>query len=506
MICRYVTVASLLLAAIAQAAESDWLEGNQSGTDGATRDYYNRAAGLAWNRFMGDWRDRDGTAHGPAPFSIAEVTDDDTGKFVSWDVTDLVIGWRRRQFPQQGFFLRAVSDSGDIHFYSRQHGQKVWRPQLDVVIGNETHRLDASADTFLTPSTYRSQGLGDHLRVSAAPDHTLLRFDWSKITTDAPIEKATLRLYSDRQYGSATIGVFRCQQSHDAEPSQPIVGVAWEYPGDREIESDPSVLFAADFEDPAWADRWSVAEIKRVIDTVADDDQRKFEPLRGKALRVRIARGANGALNTLWKFAERNEQEPTESYFRYYLRLADDWNQTIQGGKLPGFSGTYGVTGWGGRRSFGDRGWSARGLFQPTIPAGNNPLAGTTPIGTYCYHADMESRYGTNWLWQIGYRGYLENNRWYCIEQHVKLNTPGKNDGILRAWVDGRLAFEKKDIRFRNNDRLKIEQVWMNVYHGGTRPSPHDQHVFIDQVVIADRYIGPMRQEGESVETILRSQ
>ena len=37
----------------------------------------------------------------------------------------------------------------------------------------------------------------------------------------------------------------------------------------------------------------------------------------------------------------------------------------------------------------------------------------------------------------------LENNRWYCIEQHVKLNTPGQSDGVLRGWVDGRLAFER---------------------------------------------------------------
>lgn len=48
------------------------------------------------------------------------------------------------------------------------------------------------------------------------------------------------------------------------------------------------------------------------------------------------------------------------------------------------------------------------------------------------------------------------------------------------------------DLRFRLTDKLKIEQVWMNLYHGGMTPSPHDQHVFIDNVVIAKSYIGPM--------------
>ncbi len=48
-----------------------------------------------------------------------------------------------------------------------------------------------------------------------------------------------------------------------------------------------------------------------------------------------------------------------------------------------------------------------------------------------------------------------------------------------KAWAD--------------TEALKIEQVWMNVYHGGTKPSPYDQHLYIDNVVIARKYIGPRR-------------
>ena len=162
--------------------------------------------------------------------------------------------------------------------------------------------------------------------------------------------------------------------------------------------------------------------------TGSDDPERKFEPLQGK-LRVKIAEGATGALNTLFKFGKETGKEPEDIYFRYYLRLGDNWNQTLQGGKMPGISGTYGVAGWGGRKSDGRNGWSARRSFGLSIPA-DNPLGGLHPIGTYCYHADM----------------------------------------------------------------LKIEQVWMNVYHGGKKPSPYDQHLFLDNVVIAKQYIGPIRQ------------
>ena len=37
----------------------------------------------------------------------------------------------------------------------------------------------------------------------------------------------------------------------------------------------------------------------------------------------------------------------------------------------------------------------------------------------------------------------------------------------------------------------KIEEIWINSYHGGTDVSPYDQHMYIDNVVIARSYIGP---------------
>jgi hypothetical protein len=250
------------------------------------------------------------------------------------------------------------------------------------------------------------------------------------------------------------------------------------------------VLFFADFAGEDWRREWSQSGGQ--VDVIDADPERKFEPLLGRGLRVRIGEGTHTALNFTWKFQQTAGGEPDEAYFRYYLRLGDDWNQTVQGGKMPGFSGTYGVAGWGGRKSDGSNGWSARGAFHPSIPDGN-PLAGTHPIGTYCYHAEMPGTYGEIWLWQRDYRGFLVTNRWYCVEQHAKLNTPGESDGVLRAWIDGRPAFEKTQLRFRNNPQLRVEQVWMNVYHGGREPSPHNQHLYIDHVVIARKYIGPLQ-------------
>ncbi len=102
----------------------------------------------------------------------------------------------------------------------------------------------------------------------------------------------------------------------------------------------------------------------------------------------------------------------------------------------------------------------------------------------------MRGKYGDNWVWDgSGFPG-LANNRWYCIEQYVKMNTPGKNDGVLRGWVDDNLVFEKTDVRMRDVDKLKIETVWINVYHGGTWTARNDQHLFIDDVTIGPTRIG----------------
>lgn len=249
----------------------------------------------------------------------------------------------------------------------------------------------------------------------------------------------------------------------------------------------PDVVFKCDFESDTWFRQWDAAKSPKRTQLVLSDPNRKFEPLRGRALRVRVDRGGHYGLSLAFPFQKRLGYEPEEVYFRYYLRFADDWKPK-RGGKLPGFGGTYGRAGWGGRPVDGTDGWSARGLFS-------GQKDGRTPIGFYCYHMQMKGRYGSNWRWDCDGLGLLENNRWYCIEQYVKLNTPTLGDGELRGWVDGRLAFEKTDVRLRSVDTLRIECVWINVYLGGTWTAESDHHLYLDDVVISKRAIGPLKEE-----------
>ena len=260
-------------------------------------------------------------------------------------------------------------------------------------------------------------------------------------------------------------------------------GLAARYPGDRGITSDSGVICATGFESGSWRLKWSGGE-RPTVRVVTEDAPRRFEPWQDAALRIAVLAGEHYGASLQYEFKPRIGYEPEDIYFRYYLRLGDDWDPQ-RGGKLPGIGGTYGRGGWGGRPSDGRNGWSARGQF-------NGRREGRTPVGFYCYHADMKGKYGASWIWQRDGLGYLENNRWYCIEQYVKLNTPGANDGVLRGWVDGKPAFEKTDVRMRDVAELKIECIWINVYHGGQWSAPSDDHLFIDNVVIAREYIGPM--------------
>lgn len=244
-------------------------------------------------------------------------------------------------------------------------------------------------------------------------------------------------------------------------------------------------LFACDFDgdDPVSSfDRVSHA---RRFEVVADPDRPA-----NRVLRINLARGDHygGSLSVLTR--RHLPEEPTTLYFAYRLRLGADW-APAQGGKLPGFGGTYDRAGWGGKPSDGANGWSARGQWFMD-------RQGAVPIGSYVYHADMvdEGRtYGVGMPWDAA----LRRERWYTIEQEITLDSiddadggeRGAGDGRLRAWVDGALVFDREDLHLRDTDTLRIERVWLNIYHGGKQPAPADMHLMIDDVVIH-----PARPEG----------
>ncbi|MHC4957286.1 MAG: DNRLRE domain-containing protein [Planctomycetota bacterium] len=462
---------------------ADWAEGTMDEDDGATRDYYNRIVKLAWKNELGDWADRDDVEQGANPYATASAPDDGDEGVVEWDVTELVQRWVSGDFPNRGFYIKGRS--GSFRFHSRESADAAKHAKL-VVDGVEQPLL---ADTFLSQSTF--QGFGDDVKLIVSDDNpTLLRFDLSGIAGGTTILEAKLTLVSFEEHGDFEADIHRCSQSHEEPDDGPLYGVSQGYPADADIEDHSDVYMVARFEDANWGAKWTDNADYASIEPIAVDDTNNFVALQGKALRVMIYGGDSLGCDLRWDFEDETGSEPEQAYFRYYLRFSQSW-QPEEGGKLPGFAGTYGVAGWGGRQSNGDDGWSARGLYRIGAPVGN-PLHDLIPIGNYVYYADMDGIYGEHEVWSRGYRGYLERDRWYCIEQYVKLNNGTEFDGILRGWVDGQLAYQWEGLRFRHVNTLKIQRVWMNFWHGGTAKAPQDMAAFIDNVVISKSYIGPI--------------
>lgn len=58
------------------------------------------------------------------------------------------------------------------------------------------------------------------------------------------------------------------------------------------------------------------------------------------------------------------------------------------------------------------------------IEAGMCPNGTSGPYDSCAYHPNMAS---VN----------LNDNQWYCLESHIKMNTPGQPDGLIEMFVDG---------------------------------------------------------------------
>lgn len=87
---------------------------------------------------------------------------------------------------------------------------------------------------------------------------------------------------------------------------------------------------------------------------------------------------------------------------------------------------------------------------------------------------------GTAFWWELGDRkGVLTPNRWYRIDKIMSINTPGKRDGWIRAYIDGVQVAKVEKLRWRNPGpylvtalhgvptTLGIASVWANFYQGG---------------------------------------
>lgn len=485
------------LAAMVALCSPAVAQGLSDGPAGMTCHYFAIDGKMSWTQQGGDWVDRDGTLHGSKAHTATSVPAA-AGMPVTLDVGGVLSGdaVSPKGGGQLALLLRKPGGRGIVAFHAREAADTLSRPSLALRLrSGATRTLTPVADTFLDCSTRKSLGGSEQLKLSDV-QNVLLVFDLGQISRGDILE-ANLTLIAARLWGRADgqIEVFRAvlPGQADASPAAAAAsGLADKFPGDRGLQDDPAVLFAARFEGSEPNEGWTTFGRKSLVELVAAPNPQGFRPLQGQALQVKLLPKQNLGLDLRFDFMKALGAEPEEAYLRYYLMLGKDFVPDVDGGKLPGLAGTYNKAGWGMRPADGSNGWSIRGGFAKSGAA----TAGkpTVSIGSYAYHADADGPSGQFWGWNLGPTGRLENGRWYAIEQYVRMNTPGRRDGVFRAWIDGVLAFERTDLRFRDIDAIRIENAWFDVYHGGTAKPPREMSLYIDNVVIAREYIGPMRQ------------
>lgn len=458
------------------------------GDSGVTCDYWNTGAQIPWRKRGGDWLDAGGTSQGSVPFAKTVVNDVDKVFPVDLDVTKLVQGWSSAA-TYRGMMLRVVPGeaSGTINISSREGSQA---PVLNLQYNDgTTASAVAQADSNIDCSTV--YGIGKRTSMSVAPSQSIvLSFNVPRRTD---VKYASLRVTTTAQYGNTSVGVYQLRGPDTGQAIPVQQGIAAGYPSDRGIETNPDVVWVERFEQSNFLQRWGYSSVPSdwTAEVISSDTANGFQPLDNSAYRVRINSGTNWGASPVLKTQLAMGQQPDQLYFRYYLRLGSNYMNTPDGGKLPGLSGDTSLAGNGGRPVNGTNGWSLRGSFLPTTDAAN-PAYPRVVLGTYAYHADMKTNYGDHWRWMAHGLGLIEQNRWYAVEQYVKVNTPGLKDGILKVWIDGKLAYEKYDVNLRTVSGWPIYKVWMDFYYGGLIATPHNIGLYIDNLVVAKRYIGPM--------------
>ena len=157
-------------------------------------------------------------------------------------------------------------------------------------------------------------------------------------------------------------------------------------------------------------------------------------------------------------------------YARYCLFIEDDVadGMTELGMKLPGLAGD--EVSW--RMEHGPIAPGNRGLYAAV---------------DYLYDAESGPGFGTIDSMGTTFRA----GRWYTVEQYVKLNTPGQSDGVGRVWINGHLTWESTHVRFRNSAASRINQLHVNVYHGGLGIPKAPIHYRIASIAVSHSYIGP---------------
>lgn len=424
--------------------------------ENATRLEYDGDSHRHWANSLGDWLDADGKPLGAKPFGATQVPRGGGIPItVEIDVTKLVRAY--------GADFRINTINGFAMLASREASQG--GPLLKVTKGGATATLKASADTFMDATTVRPLGELDYLHTRYG---ALVRFDQP---ADASITRAVLVLDALNRFGDGPrFMVFRPTVLSARATVTPGATYGPELPDRLITAPDTAAVLKPAGREPA-----------------ANPNARVLLNIKGSALAKLPNNRMIGDVDEAWFEGDGISAASdiltlpgarTEAFLTVVMKLDANW--TAPGGKFPGLSNTGNIaqpktscmkggsrlppSGWGGRPADGCH-WSARTMFRAVS---DGSLGGAT----YAYALSPRDVNGISDYWSLPY----PRSRWFAYVEHVKLNTPGHDDGEIAYWlVDAKTARGGKRVqaarglvwRDMNVPESAINEVWADVYCGG---------------------------------------
>lgn len=188
-------------------------------------------------------------------------------------------------------------------------------------------------------------------------------------------------------------------------------------------------------------------------------------------------------------------------YFRRYIRFAPDYDQGNLNHTGGGLAAVAGSDPWAGMGQAGIRPTGAD-RFNASLEAwkdwGHYPAPGYFFIYTYWMDMvrDPDGNYWGNFFGPPeGERLVPERGRWYCLEQMIRANDPGRANGEMAAWIDGELHIHATGFRWRTTPEVQIKRAGFGIY---IHQADRENRVWYDDVVLSTGYIGPLSETDSS--------
>jgi hypothetical protein len=256
---------------------------------------------------------------------------------------------------------------------------------------------------------------------------------------------------------------------------------------------DGDIILQEDFENDDYTQWFTSAWDQGEDDYVTSEDAYAGS----SSLRIDIPQGEHRGMKAKVdpKDAGLTDQNVQELYASYWIKFDPNFESDSNGGKLPGprmrepeLSAGEGCT--------GSNGWSALGKFG----GGDGGIV----VGYYCYHMDMDGRWGDHI-----HAATVPRGEWVHIEQYVRVNTvsngTANSDGALKMWVNGERKINRTNMRYTVENRDLGINYDLIAYYGGSATSPRDNHVYIDDWTLSKSRVGGKQREGTKLELVTDS-